>query len=151
MQINQAGLEIIKTFEGFRARQYVCPAGYPTIGYGHVVKAGEDFTQGVSEEQAEILLKSDLAIAKQAVVRNIKVKLTENQFSSLISFVYNVGGGALQRSTLRQKLNRGEYEAVPGELLKWIYAGGRKLPGLVKRRLAEAELFSAIANTNFHS
>lgn len=80
-------------------------------------------------------------IAERAVLRLISVPLTDGQFDALVSFTFNLGAGALQRSTLRRKMNRGEAEDVPAEFMKWVWAGGRKLKGLIKRRCAEALLF----------
>lgn len=106
--ITQSGLDLIKRFEGFVGNVYFCPAGYPTIGYGHVVKRSEDFSAGIDAVQAEELLRQDAVIAERAVLRLIKVPLTDGQFDALVSFTFNLGGGALQRSTLRRKVNREE-------------------------------------------
>lgn len=142
--VTNAGLALIKRFESFSSTVYVCPAGYPTIGYGHVVREGERerFANGVDENEAEDLLRRDAGIAERAVLRLIAVPLTDGQFDALASFVFNVGGGALQRSTLRRKVNREEHALVPAEFLKWVWAGGRKLKGLVRRREAEAILYA---------
>ena len=141
--ITQDGLDLIKRFEGFMGEVYFCPAGYPTIGYGHVVKANEDFTDGINEEQAETLLQQDAVIAERAVLRLINVPLTDGQFDALVSFTYNLGGGALQRSTLRRKINRAEHAEVPKQLMRWVWVGGRKLKGLVRRRTAEVQCYCA--------
>ena len=140
--ITQNGIDLIKRFEGFSRTVYFCPAGYPTIGYGHVVKPHEDFSAGIDEAQAEELLRQDAAIAEQAVLRLINVPLTDCQFDALVSFTYNLGGGALQRSTLRRKINREEHTDVPGQFMRWVWAGGRKLKGLIRRREAEADLYA---------
>ena len=139
--ITQNGLDLIKRFEGFSRTVYCCPAGYPTIGYGHVVKDDEDFSAGIDESQAEELLRQDAQIAERAVLRLINVPLTDGQFDALVSFTYNLGGGALQRSTLRRKINREEHAEVPEQFMRWVWAGGRKLKGLVRRRVAESELY----------
>lgn len=139
-QINDAGLKIIERFEGFSQVAYLCPARVWTIGYGHtrgVTKA----SQPITAAQAEVLLQGDLAIAQRAVGRLIIATLNDNEFSALVSFTFNLGAGALQRSGLRQKLNRGEYEEAAGEFDKWVRAGGRKLAGLLARRTAERDLF----------
>ena len=136
--ITQNGLDLIKRFEGFSRTVYFCPAGYPTIGYGHVVKDDEDFSAGIDEEKAEELLRQDAQIAERAVLRLIDVPLTDGQFNALVSFTYNLGGGALQRSTLRRKINREEHGEVPEQFMRWVWAGGRKLKGLVRRRHAES-------------
>lgn len=140
--MTQQGLDLIKHFEGFKSQSYLCPAGYPTIGYGHVIKPQEDFSKGVNKALAEDLLRHDVQLAEQAVLRLIKVPLSNGQFDALVSFTYNLGSGALQRSTLRQKVNQEEHADVPAEFMRWVYAGGYKLPGLVKRRQAEAELYT---------
>ena len=142
--ITGKGLDLIKRFEGFRPTIYICPAGWPTIGYGHVVRESERerFLAGIDERAAEELLRRDVEIAEKAVLRLIHVPLSDGQFSSLVSFVFNLGAGALQRSTLRRKVNREEHEAVPAEFRRWVWAGGRKLKGLIWRREAEAALFS---------
>lgn len=139
MRISGQGLELIKQFEGFSASAYLCPAGLRTIGYGHVLKAGEAET--VDEVQAEQWLRQDVRIAEAAVARLISRVLTQGQFDALVSFTFNLGGAALQRSRLRRMVNRGEHAAVPGELTRWVYARGRVLSGLVARRAAEGRLY----------
>lgn len=142
--INQEGLDLICKFEGFSSNIYICPAGYPTIGYGHVVKEYErkKFKNGISEATALQLLQTDAQIAQQAVLRLITIPLTDSQFNALVSFTYNLGAGALQRSTLRRKVNANDHEDVPQEFKKWVWAGGRKLEGLIKRRNFEAAMYS---------
>lgn len=140
-RISDKGLALIKKYEGFSAKVYICPAGYETIGFGHLVRAGKDFSAGISKQQAEDLLRQDAAFAERAVLRLISVPLSDGQFDALVSFVFNLGGGALQASTLRRKLNRGEYEAAAQQFGRWVFAGGRKLNGLVRRRAEEAALF----------
>jgi len=163
MKTNKAGIELIKKYEGFVPYIYLDCAGFLTIGYGHLCKEGDFYlrnkslseikrllyknkqkvreTTTISKLEAEGFLEKDLSIAEQGVFRLIKVPLTSNQFSALVSFTYNLGVGALQRSTLRQKLNRGEYFSVPYEMSKWGYAGGIKQRGLVLRRAEEGRLF----------
>ncbi len=141
----QHGLDLIKQFEGFSPTIYRCPSGYRTIGFGHLVREAERerFAAGIDEEEAENLLRQDLSIAERAVLRLIRVPLTDGQFDALCSFAFNLGGGALQRSTLRRKVNCREHPAVPAEFRRWVWAGGRKLKGLVRRREAEARLYAA--------
>jgi lysozyme len=141
LRTSDVGLALIKRFEGFCATVYRCPAGIPTIGYGHVVKLGESFQQ-VTEAQATELLRTDAAIAERAVQRLISVPLTQNQFDALVSFTFNLGEGALERSSLRKIINEGRFDRVPSELNRWVFAKGKKLPGLVLRRLAEGEVFA---------
>jgi len=140
--ITQEGLDLIKRFEGFSSTIYICPGGYPTIGYGHVVKKHEDFSSGINEVEAENLLRQDAGIAEHLVLRlMIHVPLTDGQFDALVSFTFNLGGGVLQRSTLRRKVNREEHGQVPAQFMRWVWAGGRKLKGLVRRRKAEIFLY----------
>lgn len=138
-QVNAEGLRLIKNYEGFRERAYLCPAGVWTIGYGHTGGVNEGDT--VTREEAERLLRSDLRHAEGAVSRLIRVPLTDNEFSALVSFVYNCGAGALQTSTMRAHLNGGRRLAAADEFWRWCQAGGRKLPGLVRRRADERALF----------
>ncbi len=142
--ISQAGIEAIKMFEGFKAKAYFCPAGVATIGYGHIfsvtkkdVKTGKT----ISKEQAEELLRKDLSFAEKTVNKEVKVALNQAQFDVLVSFVFNIGSGAFKRSTLLKKLNKGQYETVPTELMRWVHGGGRILSGLVNRRRKEADMF----------
>lgn len=143
--VTEEGLNLIKRFEGFSPTIYICPAGYPTIGYGHVVLAHEQdqFASSITQAEATEILRKDVRIAERAVLRLISVPLTDGQFDALVSFTFNLGAGALQRSTLRRKVNRGEHESVPAELLKWVWAAGKKLPGLVRRRQAEGVAYAS--------
>jgi GH24 family phage-related lysozyme (muramidase) len=140
MRTSRRGLEFIKNEEGCVLQVYRDPAGYPTIGVGHLLKPGEVFDQ-ITEEEAFSLLARDLAVAENAVNKMVRVPLSQNQFEALVSFVFNVGSGNFETSTLLQLLNQGQYDAVPGELAKWKKAGGKVLPGLVARRRREGELW----------
>ena len=137
--LSQNGLDLIKGFEGLRLSAYQDSAGVWTIGYGHTgnVKPGDRITQA----QAEDLLQKDTAWAQQAVRDQVKVPLTQGQFDALTSFTFNLGAGALAKSTLLNKLNAGDYAGAQAEFGKWVHAGGQVLQGLVRRRAAEAELF----------
>jgi lysozyme len=139
--LTRQGLELVKHFESFRATVYRCPAGLPTIGYGHVLRKGENYLKGITQEEAEQLLLADIAFAMLAVRRLITVPLTPFQHDALVSFTYNCGSGSLQRSTLRRVINREDHMTVPEELLKWVKANGRTMQGLVLRRHAEAKLY----------
>lgn len=141
--ITEDGLRLIRRFEGFSAVQYLCPAGYLTVGYGHVVKNPAAFRQPITKDEAVRILSADVETAERAVLRLISVPLTDGQFDALVSFTFNLGAGALQRSTLRRKVNREEHEDVPAEFLRWIWAGGKKLNGLIRRRQAEAALYQS--------
>lgn len=146
MRTSQQGLEIIKAFEGYSPTPYLCPGGYWTIGVGHLITAADakKFAGGITEEMAEALLRQDVRVAERAIARLIKTPLTQNQFDALVSFTFNLGAAALQRSSLRQAINRREFDAVPAQLMRWVWAGGRKLPGLVRRRAAEGKLFASV-------
>ena len=143
--INERGIEMVKSFEGLALRPDVCAGGVNSVGYG----ATRSSTGGpidldmepITEAEAEALLIRDLESSEGWVSRLIKTALTENQYSALTSFTFNVGAGALQRSTLRMKLNRSEYQGAADEFPKWRIAGGRILAGLVRRRAAERALF----------
>lgn len=140
MNLSQRGLDVIKSFEGFSSKAYLCPSGIWTNGYGHTNGVTKD-TPEISVFDAEKNLQSDLAISQNIVDRLIKVPLAQGQYDALVSFTFNLGGGCLQRSTLRQKVNREDHEGAVLEFSKWIYGGGRKLPGLIARRKAEAMLY----------
>ena len=113
---------------------------------GHVVlsRERERYANGISQAEATDLLECDVQVAERAVLRLTTVSLTDGQFGALVSFTFNLGAGALQRSTLRSKVNRGEYGDIPSELAKWVWAAGRKLPGLVQRRHAEGLLYRSV-------
>ncbi len=140
--INKIGIEIIKTFEGFRDKIYICPGGYKTIGYGHKIQPSENFNN-ITREDAEEILYKDLECAQKGICRYIEVDLNDNQFSALASFTFNLGVGSLQRSTLRQKINyrSSSCDEICGEFSKWVYSRGRKLPGLIHRRNIESMLY----------
>lgn len=143
MKISQAGKDLIISFEGIRLEAYKCPAGVWTIGVGSTVPAvhaGEVITK----QQALARFDKDLTKFENAVDRLVKVPLTQNQFDALVSFTFNVGEGALAKSTLLKKLNAGDYDAVPTELMRWTKGGGRELPGLVRRRRAEAAMWRGV-------
>lgn len=146
MKISPAGLELIKRHEELRLNAYRCPAGVWTIGYGHTsgVKQG----MRIAKVQADRFLREDLAEAEKAVNTLISVPLKQEQFDALVSFVFNLGAGALSRSTLRRVLNSGDYYAAAEQFERWVYGsvGGRKvkLPGLVARRGEERELFETV-------
>ena len=143
--INQNGLDLVKHFEGLYTDAYICPAGVPTIGYGHT--GGVQMGQSITEQEAEDILQADMQKFAVAVEKAIKVELNDNQFAALVSFAFNCGEGNLRASTLRRKLNTGDYDCVPSELSRWVKATDpktgkkRSLAGLVKRRAAEGELF----------
>jgi len=140
--INQAGLNLIKEFEGFRAYFYGDPVGIRTIGYGHACHANDcsQIHEPISEAEGEALLKSDL-VSRQDCVQNEVSFVNDNQFAALTSFVFNLGCGAFQGSTLLTYVRAQNYGAAAEEFGKWVYAGGKILDGLVRRRAAEKNLF----------
>jgi len=134
------GIELIQKFEGFMPTQYICVGNYPTIGYGHKLLETEKY-DNISQDFAKEILLKDLFAAEKAVIKYINVPLDDNQFDALVSFTFNLGPSALQRSTLRQKINYNLYAEAADEFLKWVYAGTKKLNGLILRRIAESKLF----------
>lgn len=138
--VNDAGVALVREFEGCRLDAYRCPAGIPTIGYG---ATGPDIRMGMkwTQEEADERLAEDLARFAEGVERLVLVDLTDNQFAALVSFAYNVGLGALAGSTLLRELNAGDYEGAADQFPRWSKGGGRVLPGLVRRRAAERDLF----------
>ena len=139
------GLDLIKLYEGYSSSPYLCPAQHWTIGYGAIwgmddKRVTEDHPD-INEDQADYLLRRDVKKSEMAVLRHIRVPLEDGQFNALCSFVFNLGSGALQSSTLRRKINRGDYIGASNEFPRWVYAGGRKLKGLVRRREHERLMF----------
>ncbi|MEP3245090.1 MAG: lysozyme [Sneathiella sp.] len=143
-------LRLIKKYEGLGdgdklapgLQPYICPAGVWTIGFGSIYgldrKRVTASTQAISEGQAELLVLRDMQHAERAVRRLVKVPINQNQVASLTSFTFNLGAGALKSSTLLRRVNQFEWDDVPRQFQRWVFAGGRKLPGLVKRRREEA-------------
>lgn len=140
MNAVQLALPIIKNYEGFRSKAYLCPVGKPTIGYG---STGPDIRLGLVWTQNKALerLHADVARFSKEIDALVKVPLTENQRGALISFVYNIGTTRFSTSTLLRRLNAGDYAAVGPQFLRWVYGEGRVLPGLKARRLAEKALW----------
>lgn len=137
--INQKGLALIKHFEGCKLEVYLDAVNLPTVGWGHMDKAlkvGDKITQ----EQADKLLMEDLEKFEDGVNNLLAVGLNENEFSALVCFAFNVGLGALEKSTLLKKINN-KMTGAEQEFLRWTKASGKVLPGLVRRRQAEMELF----------
>lgn len=145
--INQAGIDLIKKYEGFRASPYLCPAGIPTIGYGATFyPSGRKVSMKdnpITEAEAQSMLIDHLKEFVGHVNRyTADTKLTDNQFAALVSFAYNVGVGALQKSTLLKKVNKNPLDpSIPAEFKRWAFVNGKVLQGLLKRRTEEAKLF----------
>lgn len=139
MKISNKGIELIKKHEGFRSKAYRCSANVLTIGFGHTLNVKS--TDVINKEQAEYFLRQDVKSAESDVNRE-KLNLTQNQFDALVSFVFNLGVGNLKKSTLLRKVKANPNDpTIRGEFERWIYAGGKVLSGLVKRRKEEADLY----------
>ena len=146
--VPQAAVELAKRFEGFhrvpkhdpgRAYPYICPAGYWTIGYGHLCRPDH---LPISEAVGELHLSQDLLTALNATLRYCPVLATgpEGRLAAIVDFTFNLGAGRLQTSTLRRRINQRDWTSAACELRRWVYGGGKVLPGLVARREAEALL-----------
>lgn len=141
-----SGVALIKQFEGFVGKPYLCPAKVPTIGYGATYYPdGKKVTMQdspITESVATDLLTNMLGRFEKAVDGSCRDDLTQNQFDALVSFTYNLGEGNLKSSTLLKKVNANPNDpTIRDEFMKWVKAGGQVLPGLVKRRQAEADLY----------
>lgn len=154
MKISKQGLKKLMEYEGFVPKAYKDPVGYLTIGVGHMLTKEElssgkikigctyhKWNDGLDDKQARALLDQDADIAETAVNDFVEVPLTQEQFDSLVSFVFNVGVGAFQRSTLLRVLNSKNYHAAGDQFNRWVYAGGKKIKGLINRRKKESEVF----------
>lgn len=157
MKISEAGIQLIKAFEGCHNTPYRCPAALWTIGYGHVLypdqarlKTPERALYGIKDEhnrtfeydEIDSLLEKDLERFEAGVLRLCPASAdSQSQFDAIVSFSFNVGLGNLQASSLRMKYSRGDYDGAADEFLKWNKAGGKVLNGLVRRREAERALF----------
>ena len=146
--VPKAAVDLAKRFEGFhrvpkhdpgRAHPYVCPAGYWTIGYGHLCDPRHP---PINEVEAEAYLAQDLQTALNATLRFCPVLATqlEGRLAAITDFTFNLGAGRLQVSTLRRRINQRDWIAAGQELRRWVYGGGKVLPGLVARREAEVGL-----------
>ena len=146
MKTSDRGVALIKAHEGLRLTAYTDPVGVWTIGYGHTTAAGPPKVERgmkITDAGADAILRQDLAKFEGYVSSAVKVPLNQNEFDALVSFTFNLGPGNLRSSTLLKKLNAGDRTGAADEFLKWTRAGGKVLPGLVKRREAERALFRA--------
>ena len=139
--LDQNGIDLIKQFEGLSLTVYDDVAGYPTIGYGHLLLPNEHNVQSITLEQAEQFLRYDVRRFEVAVNEGVKVPISQNMFNSLVSFSYNVGVNAFKDSTLLRVLNGGDYIEAVNQLTRWNKAGGAFVQGLANRREHEQELF----------
>jgi lysozyme len=144
MKMTEDGLALIQKFEGLALESYRDAVGVWTIGYGHTSRAGTPMvTSGlkITSEAAADILARDVEAFASGVSKRVTVDLTDQQFSALVSFAFNVGLGGFERSSVLQAVNARNFDAVPRRLNLWCKAGGRILPGLIKRRAAEGALF----------
>ena len=141
MMISQQGVDLIKSFESCRLKAYLCPAGVWTIGYGHT--SGVRPNDEISQAQAERYLKADLVRVEQDVRILVRVPLTQGQLDALVSFAFNCGTRALSTSTLLRKLNLRDYAGAAEEFYRWVYANGKRLAGLERRRRLEKRMFES--------
>ena len=138
------GLALTRSFEGLRLTAYQDCGGVWTIGYGHTgPDVHADLT--ITDAEADALLRADVADAVTCVNRAVNVPITQNQFDALVDFCFNCGRGSLLQSTLLRKVNIGDFAGAAEQFALWDHAGGKVVPGLVRRRKAEAELFAGDA------
>ena len=149
IEVPKAAIELAKRFEGFERKvkrgteitviPYICPAGFWTIGYGHLCDSKHP---PITEAEAEVYLARDLQSALAATLRYCPVLATEpeKRLAAIVDFTFNLGAGRLQTSTLRRRVNQRDWVAATQELRRWVSGGGKVLPGLVTRRLTEAAL-----------
>ncbi len=163
MKISDKGINLLKQLEGCvkigdKHIIYDDQTGKPvkpkealprgaTIGYGHLIKAGEDFRSGISESQATELLRADIAVAECAVQNGIASALTQNQYDALVMFAYNIGIKNFTDSTVVKYVNNRNfqnrrYPTLESAWMAWNKSCGREMPGLTKRRKVEYELFT---------
>ncbi|MBX3668838.1 MAG: lysozyme [Rhodocyclaceae bacterium] len=152
IKVPQAAIALAKRFEGFERKAkrgiettavpYICPAGFWTIGYGHLCDPKHP---PITEAEADVYLARDLQIALAATLRYCPLLATEpeGRLAAIVDFTFNLGAGRLQTSTLRRRINQRDWDAAGRELRRWVYGGGRVLSGLVARRVAESALFAA--------
>ena len=145
MNINQATVDLVKEFEGFRANAYKCPAGIWTIGYGTTAMAGVGITpkdgMTISRSDAEAYLHAALSKFADQIAPSITAPINENEFGAFVSLAYNIGPGAFKKSSALRLFNAGDKEGAAKAILMWNKAGGKVLKGLTRRREAERKLF----------
>lgn len=139
LHLSAKGIEFIKDMEGVRYSAYLDTGGVPTIGVGHT---GPEVQIGmrIDDNQVNEYLKQDVREAEEDVKKLVKVPLNQDQFDALVSFIFNLGGDQVSKSTMLRKLNSGDYEGAFQQFNRWVYDDGKLLAGLVKRRNAEIAL-----------
>jgi lysozyme len=144
VKVNEQGLALIRKFEGLRTGAYRDAAGVWTIGYGHTSMAGPPRVgrgMKITRAEAASILARDVAGFAEGVASHVRVPISDSQFSALVSFAYNVGLENFRKSSVLRAVNDNDCCAVPRRLSLWVKAGGKVLPGLIKRRAAEGALF----------
>ncbi len=144
MKTSKIGIDLIKSFEGLVLKTYICDGNVKTIGYGTTIIKNKPVKSGmtITKEQAEEYLKDDLIQFERIVNRSVKSKINQNQFDSLVSIVYNIGGYAFKNSTLLKLVNYDPNDKnIHNEFMRWTRANGVILNGLIRRRKAESELY----------
>ena len=141
MKMSAEGMKLLMQWEGCKLQVYRDAAGLPTIGVGHLILRGEDYSRGITTSQALDLLAVDLDRFEKAVTTSVHVPLEQHQFDALVAFAFNIGVGAFGKSTLLRILNQGLYGGVPPQLRQWTKAGGKVCQGLVNRRDNEIKLW----------
>lgn len=150
--ISLLAILLLKQLEGFEPNVYRNGGGRETIGYGHLVRAGEDWSKGITREEADLLLRRDIAKAEQAINKLVTKPLNQNQYDAIVIWTFNLGTGNLEKSTLLKRLNSGNHQDVPNQLMRWVHVKHKDtgkvevLPGLVKRRKAEVDLWNKPVN-----
>jgi lysozyme len=142
-QVDEKGYQLIRTFEGYSPFEYKDAAGYPTIGFGHLITGVDRITQPLVGAAAEQLFERDVSAATEPMNKLLKTSLSQNQYDALTSFTYNVGTGNLARSSLLRYINSNQQLEVPQQFLLWVKAGGKVNKGLVFRRKQEANLYKS--------
>lgn len=140
---SETGYAMVRGFEGLRLFRYKDAAGFDTIGFGHLILPTDVIEEPLMPDDADALLKKDMKRIERGVNRLVTTPLWQPQFDALASFTFNLGEGRLSSSTLLKRVNAGRHSDVLAEFKKWCYAGGKKLLGLVMRRMAEASLYSS--------
>lgn len=138
---SEEGLALTKSFEGLRLEAYEDSAGVWTVGYGHTGPAVFE-GQTVTDAEAEAMLLADLEDAVRCVNRRVTAAISQGQFDAMVDFCFNAGRGNFLQSTLLRKVNAGDFAGAAAQFGLWVHAGGEVVPGLVRRRQAEAEMFS---------
>lgn len=141
MNYSQRLAEFVKAWEGLRLEPYLDAVGVPTIGYGHILAPSAPRPLSINVEMADMYLADDLDAHAAGVNELITIDLMQHEFDALVDFAFNLGVGALARSTLLRKVNAKQFYEVAGEFERWVYAGDKRLIGLVKRRDAEVLMF----------